>query len=70
MFKYPCSYLIYSRAFDLLPPVMKEYVSVRLREILAGGGGQIFAHLSPADRQAIADILRQTKPDLWTAARE
>ena len=49
---------------------MREYVSTRLREILAGGGGQTFAHLSPADRRATAEILRRTKPDLWTAASE
>jgi hypothetical protein len=70
LFKYPCSYLIYSRAFDELPPVMKQYVATRLREILAGGGGKPCAHLSPADRQSIGEILRETKPDLWSVPRE
>jgi hypothetical protein len=67
LFKYPCSYLIYSPAFDALPPAMKSYVGRRFRDILAGQGGADFAHLSPADRQAIAEILYQTKHDLWSS---
>lgn len=68
LLKYPCSYLIYSPAFDGLPPEMKEFVARRLREVLAGEGGADYAHLSAADRTAIAEILRDTKPDLWNAA--
>ena len=64
---YPCSYLIYSPDFDGLPPVMKEFVARRLQEVLAGQGGADYAHLSVADRTAIAEILRETKPDLWAA---
>lgn len=67
LLKYPCSYLIYSPAFDGLPPVMKEFVARRLQEVLAGQGGADYAHLTAADRAAIAEILRETKPDLWTA---
>ncbi|WP_232536343.1 hypothetical protein [Lacipirellula parvula] len=67
LFKYPCSYLIYSPAFDALHPAMKSYVGQRFRDILAGQGGAEFAHLSPADRQAIAEILYQTKHDLWSS---
>ncbi len=67
LFKYPCSYLIYSRSFDELPPIMKEYLERRLKDILAGQGGQKFARLSPADREAIAGILRTTKPELFAA---
>jgi hypothetical protein len=72
MFKYPCSYLIYSDAFDGLPREMKSYVAVRLREVLlepvAGESprdqafAKEFAHLSADDRRAIAGILRETKP--------
>lgn len=65
LFKYPCSYLIYSRAFDELPPPMKSYVAGRLKDILEDGGGDSFSHLSADDRQAILEILRDTKPDLW-----
>lgn len=67
LFKYPCSYLIYSPAFDALHPAMKSYVAQRFRDILAGQGGADFAHLTPADRQAIAEILYQTKHDLWAS---
>jgi hypothetical protein len=65
LFRYPCSYLIYSRGFDELPPPMKSYVAARLKDILEGGGGDSFSHLSADDRQAILEILRDTKPDLW-----
>ena len=36
LFRYPCSYLIYSRAFDSLPGEVKEYIYQRLWEILNG----------------------------------
>jgi len=62
LFKYPLSYLIYSRSFDELPPRMKEFVAQRLREVLEGEGGAKYAHLSAADRQAILEILADTKP--------
>jgi hypothetical protein len=67
LLKYPCSYLIYSDAFDGLPPAVKQVVYRRLLEVLTGTeqGGD-FAHLSPADRSAILEILRETKPDFPT----
>jgi len=72
LFKYPCSYLIYSQAFDALPPEMLDYVWQRMWDVLtrpeeAGP----YSHLSAADRRAIVEIIRETKPDLpaiWTAA--
>jgi hypothetical protein len=66
LFKFPCSYLIYSPAFDALPSPMKTYVATRLKDILNGQGGDTFSHLSADDRQAVFEILRDTKPDLWT----
>src|SRR5215472_11165661 len=36
IFKYPCSYLIYSEAFDALPSPAKEYVYHRIFEVLTG----------------------------------
>ena len=44
---------------------MKAYVSKRLREILAGRNDAGFSHLSVADRSAITEILRETKPPFW-----
>jgi hypothetical protein len=65
LFKYPCSFLIYSEAFDKMPGEVKEYVLHRLYDVLTGKDADpAFAHLSGADRAAILEILRDTKPDL------
>lgn len=64
MFRFPCSYLIYSKAFAGLPPAAKEYLSKRLRDILLGrDGGKEYAHLSAEDRAAIFEILCDTLPE-------
>ncbi len=66
LFRYPCSYLIYSEAFDALPAPMKRYVTGRLYRVLTGADLDAkFAHLSPDDRRAIREILQYTKPDLF-----
>ncbi|MEW4564601.1 hypothetical protein AB1K70_18820 [Bremerella sp. JC770] len=66
LFKYPCSYLIYSKTFDQLPLNMKAAIAQRMREVLAGEDTSgDFDHLSRADRQAISEILQETKPELW-----
>jgi hypothetical protein len=69
LFKYPCSYLIYSRAFDSLPDDVKQHVYRRLWEILNDrGSAENDPHLAAADRQSILEILRETKrglPDYW-----
>jgi hypothetical protein len=49
---------------------MKAYVAKRLKEILAGSGGDTYSHLSSTDRQAISEILRETKPELWASAND
>jgi len=67
LFKYPCSYLIYSPSFDQLPGEVKTYVLKRLREVLSGKDQtKPFSHLSTGDRTAILEILTETKPGLWT----
>ena len=66
LFKYPCSYLIYSPAFNELPEAMKDYVRTRLLEVLTRKDTQDdFAHLSLEDRANILAILKDTKPDLF-----
>lgn len=65
IFKYPCSYLIYSEAFDAIPAPAKDYVYRRLFDILSGREqGPEFASLSSQDRRAILEILVATKPGL------
>jgi hypothetical protein len=65
IFKYPCSYLIYSEAFDALPEPAKTYVYHRLFEILTGRDqSPEFARLTKEDRRAIFEILLATKPGL------
>lgn len=63
MFKYPCSYLIYTDSFQKLPPEASEYIQKRMDEILAGKdkSGK-FDRLSASDRQNIREILAETLP--------
>jgi hypothetical protein len=64
-FRYPCSYLIYSSAFDAIPDPARTYVYHRLLEILSGhDNSEDFARLSGQDKQAILSILLETKPGL------
>ncbi len=69
IFRYPCSYLIYSDAFDALPEPSKTYVYHRLLQILSGQDQDPdFESLSAQDRQAILEILLETKhglPQEW-----
>jgi hypothetical protein len=63
--RYPCSYMIYSPAFDALPAALKETVYRRLWQILSGEEkSRKYARLSAASRQAVLEILRETKKDL------
>jgi hypothetical protein len=65
MMRYPASYMIYNEAFDALPAAAKEQVYARMWEILSGRErGSKFARLTLADRQAVVEILRETKKDL------
>ena len=65
LLRYPCSYMIYSAQFEKLPTVAKTAVYERLWTILSGKDKDVrYRHLSPTDRGAILEILRDTKPDL------
>ena len=65
LFKYPCSFLIYSEPFQQLPKEAKAQIYHRLFEILSGKDtSKEFAHLSAEDRKAIREILRDTISDL------
>jgi hypothetical protein len=64
LLRYPLSYLVYSKSFDGMSQPLKDYVYRRFKEILTGADtSKDFAKLSEADRQAILEILKETKPD-------
>ena len=65
MMRYPCSYMIYSDAFEALPSEAKSVIYHRMWDVLSGkvNGGK-YKRLSQADRAAVIEILRETKKDL------
>jgi len=69
LFKHPCSYLIYSEAFDKLPEPLKAQIYKRLWDILNGQDTTpAFENIPAQTRQAIREILVETKtglPDYW-----
>jgi hypothetical protein len=65
LMRYPCSYMIYSPSFEHLPQTAKDMVYRRMWEVLSGRDSATkYARLSRADRKAVLEILRDTKPDL------
>jgi hypothetical protein len=65
LMKYPCSYLIYSASFDALPDTVRAAIYQRLWEVLSDADpSPRYARLTAADREAIIEILRATKPGL------
>jgi hypothetical protein len=61
LFRWRCSYMIYSDAFTSLPEELKRSLFARLDEILtAAAPPKRFAHLSSAERTAIREILMAT----------
>jgi len=63
--RYSCSYLIYSDAFRSLPAEARGAVYARMSEILSGEERDPrYRTLSPVDREAVTEILRDTVPDL------
>lgn len=70
MFRYPLSFLVYSKAFAGLPREAHDFVARRIKEILEGRETMPeFAHVTPELRQAIREILTDTHPDLAAALR-
>jgi hypothetical protein len=65
LMRYPLSYAIYSSAFDGMPAEARDAIYRRLWEVLSGAvSSERHSHLSAADRAAIVEILRATKPGL------
>ena len=58
LFRYPCSYLIESRAYKQLPERVLKYVEDRIAAILAGRDQSgSFGQLDVADRDALKELL-------------
>ena len=65
LFRYPCSYVVYSPSFAQLPAEAREYVLRRMWEVLTfQEKSEKFLHLTAEDRRAILAILIDTLPDL------
>ena len=65
LFKFRCSYLIYSPEWDSLPQEFLTMLYDRLHEILtAASPVKGYEHLSASERQAILEILLKTKSNL------
>jgi hypothetical protein len=65
LMRYPCSYLIYSDAFEQMPRLAKDAVYERMWRVLSGQEqGAPYDRFSRDDRRAVVDILLETKPGL------
>jgi hypothetical protein len=71
LMRYPCSYMIYSAAFDELPDEARAAVYRRLWDVLSGADqSAAVKKWSAEDRRTVLDILRATKfglPDYYRA---
>ncbi len=71
LFAYPCSFLIYSEAFDALPRPVKDKVYARLYDVLSGKEqGEAYEKLTPTMRREVLEILLETKGDLPESWKE
>ena len=65
LLRYPCSYMIYSDAFEGLPRLARDAVYRRMYAVLSGADQTPrYARLAASDRRTIIDILRDTKSGL------
>jgi hypothetical protein len=70
LLRYPCSYMIYSEAFDALPESAKDAIYQRMWKVLsgplAGKSAEVkkYSRLTSAGRRAVVEILKDTKKGL------
>ncbi len=62
IFKNPCSYMVYSKAFESMPPRVKGAVFERLRRALSDDDEEIAPHLKASEKGRIREILEETLP--------
>jgi hypothetical protein len=71
VFRHPLSYLIYSESFAGLPAFAKEYVYLRIADVLSGREQSPgYAHISADERRTLREILVATKPDFAALERQ
>jgi hypothetical protein len=65
LMRYPCSYMIYSEAFDALPASVRQAVYARMLQRLSADDVRRAPQvgMNAAERIAVLEILRETKPD-------
>lgn len=64
MFRYPCSYMIYSTSFTALQPSLRNEIYAQLQQVLTGQSqAEEYQHLDEQTRQDTLTILRQTLAD-------
>ncbi len=72
LFRFPCSYLIYSAAIDALDTPLRQEIYRQLADVLTGrNDSPKFKHLDKPTRKSIIEILNATKTDLphnWTGS--
>ncbi|TDU62449.1 hypothetical protein EI77_04717 [Prosthecobacter fusiformis] len=67
IFKYRCSYMIYTDSWQKLPAMLRERVYFKMAEGLREqNANPAYAHLPPDERRAIRTILKETLPGLPT----
>lgn len=65
LFRYPCSYLIYSESIDALPVEARDEMWRQLQAALTGDTREReYLAIPAADRQSVISILRQTRKNL------
>lgn len=65
LMEYPLSYMIYTPMFEALPEKVRAQVYARLGDVLVGRTTDPkYGHLSADDREAVVQILRETKKGL------
>ena len=65
LFRYPCSYLIYSDSITALPAEARQELWRQLVEALSGRSpDESYKSIPVADRQSVIEILRETKVSL------
>jgi len=65
LFKYRCSYMIYSSLWDGMHPLFKQSVYAKLWAALQENStDKAFAYLPPTEKREIRQIIKETKSDL------